>query len=649
MSRIKTGLSIAFLTASLGACSKTGSPPTGFGVNITVDGSAVSTSDRMKIATGQLHILSDKAGATVITRSVEGFQSAIAGGVVHFHYTPGADVMAGDSLTFELDGLDAAGGIVASGTSPKVTLAATAVATTIPLAGSSADGSVPGDGSPGDGSPGDAVVGDVNPDGKANGVGCLTNAECGTGFCTDGVCCNEKCDDVCVSCNGATTKGTCTPYAANTDPEMECAAKIPPTMPSDDGGTMTADGSAEAGAAEAGAATDASASDAAADGGASDALAINTPDGGFTTMPTSCAGTCGGARKCNYPGTTKSCGTPFCNSRKDVASFVCDGAGSCAIAVDGCSNFACDDSKGACRTTCSDPSHCLDDSYCTGTGACTTRKGNSISCTLPSECASGYCSGGVCCNDACDGPGQSCIQAGKVGQCQCIGVTCAAGVACQVFYQDLDHDTYGNASGTIAGGTAIAGCTGSPPTGFVADHTDCDDNNANAHPNQTSFFGTARANGTYDYDCNGSEDEQTPEYVGGSCKFCGPTTNCAATTTSCTSTSQTESFQCPLEGTTRVISEPVLTESASSASLDSPVPSGTTTPNSRAASEPSLIAPISPIQPIFLNCCGCRAADKSGFTTTVKCGSYAYVTTCGTCTGSAAGGASLTYTQQLCH
>lgn len=38
-------------------------------------------------------------------------------------------------------------------------------------------------------------------------------------------------------------------------------------------------------------------------------------------------------------------------------------------------------------------------------------------CTSPSQCSSGFCTDGVCCNIACVGPGQNCAVQGSVGTC----------------------------------------------------------------------------------------------------------------------------------------------------------------------------------------------------------------------------------------
>jgi hypothetical protein len=624
------GLALVGL-ATVAACSKQGAEPTAFGVNVTVDATGLTADERKAIITDKLTVVSDKAGDTPVIRMMSDLPKAIQGGTVKFHYEPGANITKNDKLTFELDVIGTGSKIIASGTSETVQLAANAVDAKIILSSSGGnDGGQNDGGNNSDANPGDIV----NPNGKANGVACLTDDECGTGFCTDHVCCNERCDDVCVACNQAPSKGTCTPYAVNTDPELECAPKLPPAT-TDDGGT--ADASGEAGAAEGGVV---------ADGGSADAPPVdagpvlNTPDGGFMTMPKTCGGTCGGARACKFPGAETPCGTGFCNTSTQQAAFSCDGTGTCSPVLTQCQDYSCTPATGACGNAtkgCSTPSDCLDSDYCTGGGKCMPKKGDSISCSLPSECQSGNCNGDtgakVCCNTACDGMGQTCTEAGHVGQCQCMGVTCAAGVSCQVFYLDADHDGFGDPSGTIANGRAVAGCMGSPPTGFVADKTDCDDANSNAFPHQPMFFGSPRANGTYDYDCNGSDDKQTREYPNGTCQFCGGTANCAATTTSCTGTTATGSFQCPLESTNLILalsSDP-----------------GDTGLVSRAAA-----IGIQPIpRPIYGECCGCKADDKSGFTVVggVKCGSYAYKHTCGTCNGSTENADTQVYTQQLCH
>ncbi|HEV3031542.1 MAG TPA: hypothetical protein VG319_07845, partial [Polyangia bacterium] len=321
MSRLRFGLAFVLVASAAagGACSKTGAPPGGFGVNVTVDATMVPSAQRATITTDTLTVVSDAAGSTPVVRTLDDLPKAIAGGTVRFHYTPGTGVSAGDKLSFELDVMNGST-LVASGSAGPVTLEMGAVSLTITLASGGNDGGT----------------------GRGNGTACVTDDECGSGHCADGVCCNEKCDDVCVSCKLPTSKGTCTPYAAGMDPETECAAKVvAPTQDTEAGAASAGDG----GDADAG--TDAGPSDdTSTDGGESDAYVINTPDGGIKTMPNACAGTCSGARSCKFPDKTMGCGTAYCNSRRDVISFVCDGNGGCAPAVSMCSDYACDDMSG---------------------------------------------------------------------------------------------------------------------------------------------------------------------------------------------------------------------------------------------------------------------------------------------------------------
>jgi hypothetical protein len=626
--KLKIVLAAVASTMAVAACTKTDSAPTGFGVNITVDATQVPADKRMKITSDELIVSSDKTGATPTTHVLDDLPTAIQGGTVRFHYTPGSGVTAMNTLTFGLNVKDSAGNIIASGASGAVHLAANAVEATIVLRlGGGTDGGG-GDG------------------GKTNGVACATSDECGSGFCTDGVCCNEKCDDVCASCNlSADTKGTCTPYAAGTDPEMECLAKNP-SMDTDAGSSTVAEAGAEGGT-EDGAAEGGTDSGPSTDGGgvmdasASDAFMINPPDGGVMNNYKLCGGTCDGTKRaCKFPDKTTSCGTPFCNSRKDVVAFACDGMGSCQLGVGACTSYSCDEATGGCRTTCSDSSHCLPGFYCDGsTHSCVDQKGNGLTCQLANECKSGNCSGGagtsVCCNTACDGQGLTCTEAGHIGSCQCQGVTCAAGVACQVFYQDADLDGFGNMNGTIAAGTAKAGCMGStPPAGFVADNTDCDDTDAMAHPNQTMFFNVQRKSGGFDYDCDNKITKETPEYPGGVCKYCGTVGSCSTTSPTCADTTSTASFQCPQEYSGLL----ALSNNISPPSIEPLI-----TPESPGAIT-SYLAPIGVVPPPIClvctrQCCGCYSNDKSGFRQAVDCGDASVpMYTCGSC-GTAPGGA----------
>lgn len=62
-----------------------------------------------------------------------------------------------------------------------------------------------------------------------------------------------------------------------------------------------------------------------------------------------------------------------------------------------------------------------------------------------------------------------------------------------IYYRDFDGDTYGDASNTSVS------CTGAP-TGYVANNTDCNDNNGNIHPGAIEVCGDG-----LDNDCSGGD------------------------------------------------------------------------------------------------------------------------------------------------
>jgi hypothetical protein len=61
------------------------------------------------------------------------------------------------------------------------------------------------------------------------GAPCAAAAECGSGFCVDGVCCEGACDGTCMACAvalGSTgSDGECRPVAAGIDPRDACLAE----------------------------------------------------------------------------------------------------------------------------------------------------------------------------------------------------------------------------------------------------------------------------------------------------------------------------------------------------------------------------------------------------------------------------------------
>jgi hypothetical protein len=56
-----------------------------------------------------------------------------------------------------------------------------------------------------------APRGDAETEPSTRNQTCTEAAQCASGFCVDGLCCNEACTGTCVSCNQAQSPGTCLP------------------------------------------------------------------------------------------------------------------------------------------------------------------------------------------------------------------------------------------------------------------------------------------------------------------------------------------------------------------------------------------------------------------------------------------------------
>ncbi len=358
--------------------------------------------------------------------------------------------------------------------------------------------------------PPDLSIVDLAPLLLGNGEACAQPAQCGSGYCTDGVCCDSACTGVCESCAVVGALGHCSAVPSGLDPDSECRGT--PTL--------------------------------SVDGGLGDGGDFSNVDGGSFVNYTPCVGACNGKRACGFPDGKTACGAPYCSEANQRASFVCDGKGGCEVAKQDCPGTFCQ--AGQCPSQCDEPADCTVGNYCNGaTSQCAPIKANGLLCDLAYECQTGFCERGVCCNQACAPPG-SCDDAGHEGVCRCGGKVCGPGIACKLFYRDLDQDTFGDRYGTLENFNARAGCTGdTPPSGFVDNDLDCDDADARANPNATDFYDQpSLGRGIFDYNCDGQLSKETREHASGACVFCsGPTDACASSST-CSSNGQGAVMTC---------------------------------------------------------------------------------------------------------
>lgn len=294
------------------------------------------------------------------------------------------------------------------------------------------------------------------------GKTCSEAADCESTFCVDGVCCDTVCDGACEACTAALKEsaadtGTCGQAATDSacgDPQG-CTAGVETT-----GDTCDAAGQCT-------------------DGGTSPCTPYTCNATGL-----SCLTACSTSSEC--------VGTHFCNTQGGVCTVkkangqTCQGAdqctsGNCADGV--CCNNACGGTCKACNTpgsvgTClnapagSTESGCTGTMACNGAGACAADDGQT--CTMASQCASGHCVDGYCCNTTCTANCQACNNAATLGTCGNIAqgtvdaacgstnTTCNATGLCKLPDGATCTANIDCASGLCTGSTLVKTCTAAP-------------------------------------------------------------------------------------------------------------------------------------------------------------------------------------------
>jgi hypothetical protein len=218
-----------------------------------------------------------------------------------------------------------------------------------------------------------------------NGARCATTADCASGFCVDGVCCESACTAQCAACDLPGSLGACVPVRGAPH------------------GTRAACGGTGAGS--------------------------------------TCGAVCDGADStgCHYPpGGTLACGVDACSGGVETHVSTCDGAGSCGDVPIACGNYGC--GATACNQSCTTSANCAPTAYCQS-GVCVPRLPLGAKCVVDGDCASAHCTDGACCGVASCGNGSSCGLRGD-GTCaktngtacanagDCGSGTCVDGVCC---------------------------------------------------------------------------------------------------------------------------------------------------------------------------------------------------------------------------
>ena len=262
------------------------------------------------------------------------------------------------------------------------------------------------------------------------GDACATNADCDTKFCVDGVCCKTPSCGTCQVCNG-TTPGTCTsvvnvddgdscPSATSTcDGSSQCKLKQGQACSAGSAcaSTYCVDSVCCASACTAAcSACSAAKKGTGSDGACGSVVAGSDPDDDCADLgAASCQqnGQCNGSGFCQYYASGTPCGATTCSNGTQSGKS-CNGTGTCVTAnVTACSPYFCA-SASACATTCNDDTSCVADHFCRASDkTCQPDQDNGAACTNKSQCKSGFCADGVCCDTACDGLCQACSKTAK--------------------------------------------------------------------------------------------------------------------------------------------------------------------------------------------------------------------------------------------
>jgi hypothetical protein len=203
---------------------------------------------------------------------------------------------------------------------------------------------------------------------QPQGQACARGAECQSGFCVDGVCCDTACEGTCQACaaalkEGGGADGVCGPALTATDPHDDCADE--PLLGCDRNGLCDGKGSCALYAA------------------------------GVVCQPATCVSDAQGGFR--------------------LGEFVCDGSGTCQASEGAsCGAFGCE--QGVCKTSCAGDDDCAEEAYCGG-GLCVARKPLGGGCQEARECLGGLCVDGVCCSSPCEGPCEACNKEGALGLC----------------------------------------------------------------------------------------------------------------------------------------------------------------------------------------------------------------------------------------
>jgi hypothetical protein len=177
------------------------------------------------------------------------------------------------------------------------------------------------------------------PPGKLElGLPCQSNDLCASGFCIEGVCCDQACDGICLSCATAVTgaqAGLCAPVSDGLDPDENCLPDPAPSCGND--------------------------------------------------------GLCDGRGACRKHPAGTACGPALCDANTFIPAAACNGQGACDPPQPvPCDLHRCTDA--GCLRPCTADDQCTDGAYCENAN-CRPKKRTGETCTENRECLYNRCVG----------------------------------------------------------------------------------------------------------------------------------------------------------------------------------------------------------------------------------------------------------------
>lgn len=114
---------------------------------------------------------------------------------------------------------------------------------------------------------------------------------------------------------------------------------------------------------------------------------------------------------------------PSCGDKVKNGPEACDDGNTMTETSCPVGQVSCKACAGDCSTEltlsglCTRDEQCGSGNYCDSRGVCASKLESGVACSASNQCGSGSCADGVCCNTACGGACDSCVQPGNVGTC----------------------------------------------------------------------------------------------------------------------------------------------------------------------------------------------------------------------------------------